>query len=159
MGQRRANAIKSRSDLIACSDVSLNKFNNFLNKINLNKRENKINFCKNWKSLVDDFNLDIIIISTFHKDLVKMMDYAYRKKHILVEKPASNSFIKLKKFIASHKKNSSVVHVGYDHRFLDSVQLAQQLILKKKIGKLMFMKINYGHGARIGYAKEWRFNP
>jgi len=161
MGQRRANAIKNKSDLIACCDVSLKKFNNFLNKINLNNRDKKkINFCLNWKSLIDDFNLDIIIISTFHKDLVKIMDYAYRrKKHILVEKPASNSFIKLKKFISSHKKNSSVIHVGYDHRFLDSVQLAQKLILKKKIGKLMFMKVNYGHGARIGYAKEWRFNP
>lgn len=162
MGQRRANAIKNKSELIACCDVSLKKFNTFLNKINLKKSEkNKIKYCSNWRELIDHYNLDIIIISTFHRDLLKIMSYAYnKKKHILVEKPAANSYTKLKKFILENKyKKSSVVHVGYDHRFLDSIELTKKLISKNKIGKLMFMKINYGHGARLGYGKEWRFNP
>lgn len=162
MGQRRANSINYKSDLVVGCDISMKKFNIFLKNINLrDKYKKKIKFCPNWRNLIDNFNLDIVIISTFHKDLIKIMNYAYKKrKHILVEKPASNSFSKLNKFIYSKQnKLSSVIHVGYDHRFLNSIQLAQKLVFNKNIGQLMFMKINYGHGARIGYANEWRFRP
>ena len=162
MGQKRANSLKNKSILTAVCDVSLKKFNYFIKKINIQDIEKKkISFCTNWKKLIDEYNLDVIIISTFHKDLVEIMKYAYKKKkHILVEKPASNSFKKLKNFIQFTKhKLSSVIHVGYDHRFLDSIEFAKKLILKNQIGSLMFMKINYGHGARKGYANEWRFNP
>ena len=36
---------------------------------------------------------------------------------------------------------------------------SKKLIDKKQLGKIMFAKGSYGHGARLNYDKEWRMLP
>lgn len=46
---------------------------------------------------------------------------------------------------------------GYNHRFHPTIQKAKQIIDSQKYGKILFIRARYGHGGRLGYEKEWRF--
>ena len=52
--------------------------------------KNKILIYDKWRNLIDKNNADIIIISTVHSELAKILLYCIKKnKHVLVEKPGA----------------------------------------------------------------------
>ena len=58
--------------------------------------------------------IDIVIISTPHNQLTKILLEAYRKnKHILVEKPAAKNLDEIKKIISKVKGNKIKIRIGY----------------------------------------------
>ena len=120
----------------------------------------KVSLYKNWKNLVNEGNCEIIIISTIHSELSKILIYCINKnKHVLVEKPGAINPKELLKADNILKRKKLVVHVGYNHRFHGSILKAQELLKKNIIGELMYIKSSYGHGGRLNYEKEWRMNP
>ena len=122
--------------------------------------KNKILIYDKWRNLIDKNNADIIIISTVHSELAKILLYCIKKnKHVLVEKPGAinpGDLLKAKNLLI---KKKLVVHVGYNHRFLNSILKALEILKKKTIGDLMYIKSSYGHGGRLNYEKEWRMKP
>ena len=151
VGQKRAKNLGPKAELVACSDI-IN-----IKKKFLDQKNNKIKFFKNWKDLIKLKELDIIIISTVHNLLAPILLEACRnKKNILVEKPAAIHLKDLSKIIKLSKKNKNKIRVGYNHRFHSAIIKSKEIIDKKLLGKLMFIKASYGHGGRLGYEKEWR---
>jgi len=59
--------------------------------------------------------------------------------------------------LAAVKKHKRIVKVGFNHRFHPAIMHAKQLADEAAIGPLLFIRGRYGHGGRIGYEKEWRF--
>jgi predicted dehydrogenase len=59
---------------------------------------------------------------------------------------------------AYNKHKNVVVAFGYNHRYHPAPMKAKQLIDSGKYGKVLFIRAKYGHGARLGYEKEWRFD-
>ena len=57
------------------------------------------------------------------------------------------------------KKRGRIVKVGFNHRFHPAIARAKALADDGRIGALLFIRGRYGHGGRIGYEKEWRFDP
>ena len=51
-----------------------------------------------------------------------------------------------------------VIKVGYNHRYHPAFLKAKKMIKENQIGKLMYIRAVYGHGGRLNYNKEWRFN-
>jgi len=150
VGQKRAKNLGPKAELVACSDI-INIKKKFF------KKNSKIKFFKNWKDLIKLKELDIIIISTVHNLLAPILLEACRnKKNILVEKPAAIHLKDLSKIIKLSKKNKNKIRVGYNHRFHSAIIKSKEIIDKKLLGKLMFIKASYGHGGRLGYEKEWR---
>jgi predicted dehydrogenase len=49
--------------------------------------------------------------------------------------------------------------VGFNHRYHRSLRKAKEIVESGALGELMFIRARYGHGARLGYEKEWRSNP
>jgi predicted dehydrogenase len=49
--------------------------------------------------------------------------------------------------------------VGFNHRYHRSLRKAKEMVDSGLLGELRFMRARYGHGARIGYDKEWRADP
>src|SRR3990167_10689126 len=47
---------------------------------------------------------------------------------------------------------------GYNHRYHPGIKMAKKIIDSKKYGQVLFMRAKYGHGGRLGYEKEWRFD-
>ena len=111
-----------------------------------------------WKKVVADKKIDAVFIATSHDSLTQIAVEAIKNgKHVLVEKPGARNYREFEKIIKAYKKNPVVVMFGYNHRYHPSIQKTKEIIDSKKYGKAMFVRARYGHGARVGYEKEWRF--
>jgi predicted dehydrogenase len=121
-------------------------------------REFGCRYESDWRKVVKNSSIDAVFIATSHDSLTQITVEAIKNgKHVLVEKPGARNFKEFEKIIKAYKKNQVVVMFGYNHRFHPSIQKAKEIIDSKKYGKVLFVRARYGHGARLGYEKEWRF--
>jgi len=115
---------------------------------------------RDWKKILKDKEIKAVIVSTANNCLVPIgVELIKNGKHILLEKPGARNPKEFEKLIEAHKKNSVVVRIGYNHRYHLALAKAKEIIDSKKYGRVLFIRGKYGHGARLGYGKEWRFKP
>ena len=109
------------------------------------------------EELLREPTIDIVIVATNHLGLaetaVKAVEHG---KHVLIEKPGGISAEALSRVGEAVRKNGSVVHVGYNHRFHPSMLMARDIVRSGAHGGLLWIRARYGHGGRLGYDKEWR---
>lgn len=111
------------------------------------------------REIIHNENIDAVIVSTFHSSLYKLALAALNNnKHVLVEKPGAITAKELKELVKIAEKKKLVFFVGYNLRYHPAINKAYDLINKNMIGQLMYLKISYGHGGRLNYGSEWRFN-
>ena len=153
IGQKRAKALGLGGRLVACVDVD------FVRATNL-ARSTEAQVFKDWRELVRSAAVDVVIIATLHDSLAEITLAAVQAgKHVLVEKPAARNAAELLPVMAAVKKYGIKVHVGFNHRYHRSLRKAKEIVDSGALGELMFVRARYGHGARLGYEKEWRSNP
>lgn len=151
IGYKRAEAIRTFGKLISCYDKNLDQSKKF-------KKTFKCKIEAHWKSCLQDERIDIVIISTTHDSLLEILIEAIKyKKHVLIEKPLARTYDELIKNLP--KKINSKIRVGFNHRYHPAIIKAKNLIKNNIIGDIIFLRARYGHGARPGYNKEWRFDP
>lgn len=110
-----------------------------------------------WQSLVKDGSIDCVIVATYHKILPKIVLEALKNnKHVLAEKPLGNNAKEAKQLFLQAKKSKRILKVGFNHRFHPALLKAHEMVVKNAIGKIMYIRAVYGHGARKGYDLEWR---
>ena len=101
---------------------------------------------------------DAVMIATPHDQLAPIALAAVEAgRHVLVEKPAGRNPADVAPLLAAAKKHKRIVKVGFNHRFHPAIMRAKQLADEGAVGPLLFIRGRYGHGGRIGYEKEWRF--
>lgn len=111
-----------------------------------------------WRAVVSA-DVDAVVVATTHDQLAAIAQAAVEAgKHVLVEKPAARSAAEIAGLRAAAKKHGRVVKVGFNHRFHPSFLRARQIVDEGGVGPIMFVRARYGHGGRIGYEKEWRFD-
>jgi predicted dehydrogenase len=148
---KRYAYLKTRIKNLSIADIEKNKYIN-----NLIKFRN-VNFYNDWSIALDKHKIDIVIISTYHASQTEILKNCIKKNiNVFVEKPGGISAEKTRKLIKI--KSNSIVRVGYNHRLYEAFVLAKSIIEKKKIGEILYIRAIYGHGGRINYNKEWRFN-
>ena len=153
IGFKRSKYLGSRGKLVACADINVIR----AKKIAVNK---KIKVFTDWKKLLDVKEIDIVIISTPHNQLSKILLHAYKKKkHVLVEKPGAKNLKEISKVISKVNDNKIKIRVGFNHRYHPSIIKARKIIKSGVIGKPMYLRGRYGHGGRLKYEKEWRAKP
>ena len=153
IGFKRSKYLGSRGKLVACADINVIR----AKKIAINK---KIKVFTDWKKLLDVKEIDIVIISTPHNQLSKILLHAYKKKkHVLVEKPGAKNLKEISKVISKVNNNKIKIRVGFNHRYHPSIIKARKIIKSGVIGKPMYLRGRYGHGGRLKYEKEWRAKP
>ena len=153
IGNKRAKALGKNGVLTACFDIDIIKAQ-LLSKVT------KARVCSNWQELVSSEEVEVVIIATRHDSLAEItIAAAEHGKHILVEKPGAKNVSEIKTIIAVTKKSSVKIHVGFNHRFHNSLRKAKEIINTGELGELMFIRGRYGHGGRLGYEKEWRADP
>lgn len=151
IGRKRALALPKHFLKIIC-DIDKQK-------VDYLAKEFKCEAETDWKKIIENKNIDAVIISTTNNLLSKIATEAIKNgKHVFVEKPGGLSLRDLRSTYAAYKKNPVVVMYGYNHRYHPALQKAKQLIDSKKYGSVLFIRARYGHGGRLGYEKEWRFN-
>ncbi len=152
IGKKRASFLPAGVKLDVVCNRSLEKGQQFAKEFNCR-------YEPDWEKVVTDKSIDAIFISTSHDSLTPLAVAAIKNgKHVLVEKPGARNYREFKKIASAHKKNPVVVMFGYNHRYHPSIQKAKEIIDSKKYGQVMFVRARYGHGARLGYEKEWRFD-
>ena len=113
-----------------------------------------------WKKITRDSAIGAVVVATTHDWLSPIsVDALSHGKHVLVEKPAGRNPEEVKKIILAQKKSGKQVCVGFNHRFHPAIKEAKSICDSGKYGQLLYMRARYGHGGRLGYEKEWRFNP
>jgi len=153
IGQKRAEALGSGGQMVACADIELSRA-----KVLANGTDAKV--CDAWQTLIALREVEIVVIATLHDSLAAITLAAVEEgKHILVEKPAARSAAELEPVMAAARKRGVKVHVGFNHRYHRSLRKAKEILDSGVLGELMFIRARYGHGGRLGYDREWRANP
>jgi predicted dehydrogenase len=153
IGTKRAKGLGTKGVLVACADVDFSKADKLAKIYGARAFER-------WQDLLQMSNLDIVIVSTLHDSLSEIMLAAVQaNKHVLVEKPAARSADELEVVIEAIKDSKVKVRVGFNHRYHRALLKAKDIANSGDLGELMFIRARYGHGARVGYDREWRANP
>lgn len=151
IGRKRARALPRSIKLSVICDIDRQKAEKFALDFNCQ-------FETDWQKVVNNPKIHAIIVSTTNKFLAPISRQAIlNRKHILVEKPGARNLTELKKVAKVYKKNT-VVMFGFNHRYHPAIALAKRMINSNKYGKVLFIRAKYGHGGRLGYENEWRFN-
>jgi predicted dehydrogenase len=112
-----------------------------------------------WREAIG-LDADAVVIATPHDQLAQIALAAVEAgRHVLVEKPAGRRPEEVAPLVAAAAKRGRIVKVGFNHRFHPAIARAKALADDGSIGPLYFVRGRYGHGGRLGYEKEWRFEP
>ncbi len=153
IGQKRAKALGSGGRLVACADIDISRAENLAKGFGAR-------VCFDLQELIELPEVDIVVIATLHNSLAEITLSAINAgKHVLVEKPAARSALELEPVIDAAERQNVKVHVGFNHRYHRALRKAKEIVDSGELGELMFIRARYGHGARIGYDREWRANP
>jgi predicted dehydrogenase len=153
IGNKRAKALGTGGQLVACADIDTRRAESLA-------RGSGAKVLRDWRELVWLPQVDIVVVSTLHDTLAAITLAAVEAgKHVLVEKPAARSAVELEPVMAAAKKHGVKVHVGFNHRYHRALRKAKEIVGAGELGELMFIRARYGHGARVGYDKEWRADP
>lgn len=154
IGQKRANALKNKKNLLFCVDKVYEKAKHLADQFS------GCIASTDYQKIVQDADVQVVIISTLHNALAEIAHAAVASgKHVLIEKPGARHFSELKPIMQLAKKNNVIVRVGFNHRYHRALRKARELIDQNALGELMFVRARYGHGGRIGYDMEWRADP
>jgi predicted dehydrogenase len=149
IGKKRADALAG-AQLVACADSDLARAQALASRAGARASAD-------WRDVLPD--ADLIIVATPHDKLAEITLAAIREgKHVLVEKPAARSASELAPVVAEAEARNAIVRVGFNHRYHRAFRKARELVDSGTLGPLMFVRARYGHGARVGYEKEWRFD-
>ena len=153
IGKKRSASLGVRGKLLACADIDLNRACALASQFGAEGSTE-------WQKLINNPKINIVIISTLHDSLAEISLAAIKAgKHVLVEKPAARNPNELIAVMQAERDAAVKVRVGFNHRYHRALQKAKLIINGGDLGELMFIRARYGHGARVGYDKEWRANP
>lgn len=115
---------------------------------------------QDWKAVVGRPDVGIVIVATSHDALAKIAAAAASAgKHVLVEKPAARTAGELDAVRAACARTGAKVRVGFNHRYHRAFRKAREIVDSGALGVLTHVRARYGHGGRLGYETEWRFDP
>ncbi|MCJ7740868.1 Gfo/Idh/MocA family oxidoreductase [Candidatus Microgenomates bacterium] len=153
IGYKRAANLPKTVKISAVCDIVRERAKQFAQKYSCN-------FTTDWQEAISNPQVEAVIISTTNNLLAPIASKAIEKgKHVLIEKPGGRNSTDFRKVISAHRKNPVVVQIGYNHRFHPAIIRAKEIVDSKNFGPVLFIRGRYGHGGRLGYEKEWRFNP
>ncbi|MDO8655883.1 MAG: Gfo/Idh/MocA family oxidoreductase, partial [Nanoarchaeota archaeon] len=153
MGHRRGKAIQNTGlgKIIAVADVDPIKAGEY-------GKEFSCDTYTDWKEVVSSPLVDVVIISVPNLYSAEIILYTLKQgKNILCEKPLGRTLHEAKSIVDVAQHASSVIRVGFNHRFHPALYRAKELLRENVIGNLMTVRARYGHGGRLGMEKEWRF--
>lgn len=114
----------------------------------------------NWESLVLRKDIDAVVVATLNGVIPEIAQAALRSgKHVLLEKPAGRFPAEIAAIEKEAKNSGRTAAIGFNHRFHPGLLAAKEMVASGVHGPLMYIRARYGHGARLGYEKEWRGNP
>jgi predicted dehydrogenase len=152
IGAKRAAALTTEDELVACHDVDLPAAERL-------SQQYGARACGTLDELLAT-DPDVVVVATVHAQLAGLVERALQSgAHVLVEKPAGVSAAQIERLIECERTTGRLVKVGFNHRFHPGIARAAEEIHSGRHGELMHLRARYGHGGRLGYDREWRAQP
>ena len=80
-------------------------------------------------------------------------------KHVLVEKPLTNTYAEGLKLVELAERKNLVLGVGHNYRFMGYVQAMKGALDEGRIGRPVAAEFNMGHGGGFKFVdSQWRFH-
>lgn len=156
IGAKRAEALVGVADLVAVIDNNLEAAERLAIKMEPFFGRS-IEITNDWHSITNP--LDALIIATPHKYLAEIAcDAINCGVHCFIEKPGVISWKQLADLGSSIKHTDVILRFGFNHRFHRALLKAKMILSEGTLGELMYVRGRYGHGGRVGYEAEWRFD-
>ena len=130
--------------LLGMCDIDQNVLNRRLEEIKKRdtKAAKKIEIYTDYRELLNNKNIDIIIIGTpDHWHCKMMVDACASKKAVYVEKPISNTIEECRIMLAAAKKNGSIVQVGQWQRSGSHYRDAIKIVQSGELGNIRLVKV------------------
>ncbi|GAC1619531.1 MAG: Gfo/Idh/MocA family oxidoreductase [Candidatus Elarobacter sp.] len=113
-----------------------------------------------WRATVARDDIDLVIVATSHDALAAITTAAAgHSKNVLVEKPAVRPARELDVVGDAVARSGAKVRVGFNHSYHRAFRQARTIVDGGGLGALTHVRARYGHGGRLGYEREWRFDP
>jgi predicted dehydrogenase len=113
---------------------------------------------REFQRLADDPQIDAIIISTpvgLHEEMV--LSALSAGKHVLVEKPLSNSVASCRRIHAAASASDRTVAVGFNHRYYRAMKYLKDVVQAGTLGPLDNLRIRAGHCEVHTFPSEWMY--
>ncbi len=151
IGRKRAKALTGGTVTVCC-DLNVKRAEQLAG-------EHGARAVADWREAVASPDVDVVFVATTHAMLPCIAaEAAGRGKHVLMEKPGARKAAELEPVKVAAARTGALVRVGFNHRYHRAFQKAREIFDSGAMGDLMFLRARYGHGARLGYEKEWRAN-
>ena len=116
-------------------------------------------FKKNVNEILNNKQISTIFICTPNYLNYKFTTEGINKnKNIFCEKPPCLSEKELLKIIKLEKKHKIKLMYGFNHRHHESIKQMKELVISKKLGKILWMRGRYGKSVNKDFYKNWRSN-
>ena len=120
--------------------------------------EYSLNICNSYENLINNKDIDVVVLATPHTlHCEQITKAAEAKKHIFVEKPFT---LTLKDAVTSYhyaKKNKVKIGVGFNRRFLPSLNHLKEISSQSSFGRKIHIEGNFSGPFGYDYNKEmWR---
>jgi predicted dehydrogenase len=110
------------------------------------------------RAFLSDDSIEAVIVSTpvqLHERIV--LDALAAGKHVLCEKPLSNSPASCRRMLEAARQSGKHVAVGFNHRFYPSFAFMQRVIAEGRIGKLDEVRSYGGHDGLHNFRADWMY--
>lgn len=113
---------------------------------------------RDYRPFLDDPEIGALIISTpvtLHEEMVLAALQA--GKHVLVEKPLSNSLASCQRIHAAALDSGLTVAVGFNHRYYHAMKFLKESVDRGAIGTLETLRIFGGHDGLHNFRADWMY--
>ena len=114
---------------------------------------------EDYKSLIENANVDVVFISLPNKFAANATVLSLKKGlHVFCEKPPAKTLSELEEvFLVSKQYPDLKLMYGFNHRFHHSVEQAKLIIQDNSLGRLINMRGVYGKSQMISFNQtDWR---
>jgi predicted dehydrogenase len=152
IGAKRAQTMRGH-ELVYAADINLDRARRLCEITGSGQATD------DWRKIIASADVELVVVSATNNMLAPVAAAALlNNKHVLIEKPAGRNLAEIETILAAQDNSRALAKVGFNHRFHPSLRKAKDILLSGETGEIMFIRGRYGHGGRLGYEKEWRFN-
>ncbi len=113
---------------------------------------------QDYRPLLDDPQVDAVIVSTpVHLHEAMTIAALSAGKHVLCEKPMSNSVESCRRMLDAARAHGRTLAVGFNHRYYPSVKFLKQAVEAGRIGTLDHVRVFGGHDGLSNFRADWMF--
>lgn len=113
---------------------------------------------RDYRRFLDAPDVDALIISTpvgLHEEMI--LSALDAGKHVLVEKPLSNSLESCRRIHEAATASRHLVAVGFNHRYYRAMKYVKQAVDEGRIGTLDTLRVFGGHDGLHNFRADWMY--